>query len=48
MTMPIASIKNNNISENLEKINELVSHRELAQPIQEKTSGSTFKNPLHK
>ncbi len=41
-------IKNNNISENLEKINELVSHRELAQPIQEKTSGSTFKNPLHK
>ena len=41
-------IKNDNISENLKKINELVSHRELTQPIQEKTSGSTFKNPIHK
>ena len=41
-------IKNNNISENLKKINELVSQRELTQPIQEKTSGSTFKNPIHK
>lgn len=41
-------IKNDNISENLKKINELVSQRELTQPIQEKTSGSTFKNPLHK
>ena len=41
-------IKNNNISDNLKKINELVSRRELTQPIQEKTSGSTFKNPLHK
>ena len=40
--------KNNNISENLKKINELVSQRELTQPIQEKTSGSTFKNPIHK
>ena len=41
-------IKNDNISENLKKINELVSQRELTQPIQEKTSGSTFKNPVHK
>ena len=41
-------IKNDNISENLKKINELVSQRELTQPIQEKTSGSTFKNPIHK
>ena len=41
-------IKNNNISENLKKIDELVSQRELTQPIQEKTSGSTFKNPIHK
>ena len=41
-------IKNDNISENLKKINELVSLRELTQPIQEKTSGSTFKNPTHK
>ena len=40
-------IKNDNISENLKKINELVSLRELTQPIQEKTSGSTFKNPTH-
>ena len=38
-------IKNDNISENLKKINELVLKRELTQPIQEKTSGSTFKNP---
>ncbi len=41
-------LRNNNISENLQKINKLVSQRELTQPIQEKTSGSTFKNPLHK
>ena len=41
-------IKNDNISENLKKIKELVSQRELTQPIQEKTSGSTFKNPIHK
>ena len=41
-------IKNDNISENLKKINELVSQREQTQPIQEKTSGSTFKNPIHK
>ena len=41
-------IKNNNISENLKKIDELVSQRELTQPIQEKTSGSTFKNPINK
>ena len=41
-------IKNDDISKNLKKINELVSQRELSQPIQEKTSGSTFKNPLHK
>ena len=41
-------IKNDNISENLKKINELVLQRELTQPIQEKTSGSTFKNPIHK
>ena len=41
-------IKNDNISENLKKINELASQRELTQPIQEKTSGSTFKNPIHK
>ena len=40
--------RNNNISENLQKINELMSQRELTQPIQEKTSGSTFKNPLNK
>ena len=40
-------VKNNNISENLKKINELVSQRALTQPIQEKTSGSTFKNPMH-
>tara|TARA_B100001121_G_scaffold17441_1_gene13884 strand:+ start:292 stop:1227 length:936 start_codon:yes stop_codon:yes gene_type:complete len=39
--------KNDNVSENIKKINELVSQRELTQPIQEKTSGSTFKNPLH-
>ena len=39
--------KNNSVSENLKKINELVSHRQLTQPIQEKTSGSTFKNPIH-
>ncbi len=37
--------KNNNVLENLKKINELVSQRELTQPIKEKTSGSTFKNP---
>ena len=41
-------IKNDNISENLKKINELVSLRELTQPIQEQTRGSTFKNPTHK
>ena len=41
-------IKNDNISENLKKINKLVSQRQLTQPIQEKTSGSTFKNPIHK
>ena len=41
-------IKNDNVLENLKKINELVSQRELTQPIQEKTSGSTFKNPIHK
>ena len=41
-------IKSENISENLKKINELSSQRELTQPIQEKTSGSTFKNPIHK
>jgi len=41
-------VKNNNIADSLKKINELVSKRELTQPIQEKTSGSTFKNPLHK
>ena len=41
-------IKNNNVSKNLKKINELVSQRKLTQPIQEKTSGSTFKNPIHK
>ena len=41
-------IKNNNVSENIKKINELVSQRELTQPIQEKTSDSTFKNPIHK
>ena len=41
-------IKNNNILENLKKINELVLQRELTQPIQEKTSGSTFKNPIQK
>ena len=40
-------VKNNNISENLKKIDELVSQRALTQPIQEKTSGSTFKNPMH-
>ena len=40
-------IKNDNITENLKKINKLVSQRELTQPIQEKTSGSTFKNPIH-
>ena len=39
--------KNNCISENLKKINELAAQRELTQPIQEKTSGSTFKNPIH-
>ena len=39
-------IKNDNTSENLKKINELVSQRELTQPIKEKTSGSTFKNPI--
>ena len=41
-------IKNDNISKNLKKINALVKQRELTQPIKEKTSGSTFKNPLHK
>ena len=41
-------IKNDNILENIKKINDLVSQRELTQPIQEKTSGSTFKNPTHK
>ena len=41
-------IKNDNITENLKKINKLVSQRELTQPIQEKTSGSTFRNPIHK
>ena len=41
-------IKNSNISDNIKKINKLVSQRELTQPIQEKTSGSTFKNPIHK
>ena len=41
-------IKNDDISENIKKINELVSQRELTQPIKEKTSGSTFKNPIHK
>ncbi len=41
-------IKNDNTSENLKKINKLASQRELTQPIQEKTSGSTFKNPIHK
>ncbi len=41
-------IKNNNVSKNLKKINELESQRKLTQPIQEKTSGSTFKNPIHK
>ena len=41
-------IKNDNILENIKKINDLVSQRELTQPIQEKTSGSTFKNPVHK
>ncbi len=41
-------IKNDNISENLKKINALVLQRELTQPIKEKTSGSTFKNPIHK
>lgn len=39
---------NNNTSENLKKINELVLQRELTQPIQEKTGGSTFKNPKQK
>ncbi len=41
-------IKNDNISENLNKIKELVAQRKLTQPIQEKTSGSTFKNPTRK
>ena len=41
-------IKNNNTLENLKKINELVLQRELTQPIQEKTGGSTFKNPKQK
>ena len=40
--------KNNSASENLKKINKLVLQRQLTQPIQEKTSGSTFKNPMHK
>ena len=41
-------LKNKNISENLKKINKLVLQRQLTQPIQEKTSGSTFKNPIRK
>ena len=41
-------LKNKNISENLKKINELILQRQTTQPIQQKTSGSTFKNPTHK
>ena len=37
--------KNNDVEENLKKINELVLKRKLTQPITEKTSGWTFKNP---
>ena len=37
--------KNKDVSDNLNKINELVTKRKLTQPIKEKTSGSTFKNP---
>ena len=37
--------KNKNISENLSRIEKLVALRKLTQPITEKTSGSTFKNP---
>ena len=38
-------LKNENIKENLNKIKSFSSQRQLTQPIQEKTSGSTFKNP---
>ncbi len=41
-------IEDKNISENLKRINELILQRESTQPIKEKTSGSTFKNPRHK
>jgi UDP-N-acetylmuramate dehydrogenase len=36
---------NKNIEENLNKIKQLTAKRKASQPIQEKTSGSTFKNP---
>ena len=38
-------LKSKNITDSLNKIKKLNTERKLTQPIQEKTSGSTFKNP---